>query len=283
MKPFFLVITFGIFFLSCKEPEKPITIKTNSIIIKKSTENLMPDSLNVYDEFSSYKEAIKLKLKTATPKIANELYTNYFKQNELLLSKILESELPILDKFYSDDPTDKKKIATLHTKLKKNNLEFDELGEGYVEITTISDFYSQLFSKYVTEDYKEYLYVISQENKTTYQSDAGLIITFKELGERIIYWENFINKYPDSKLLPQVKEDLKGYRLDYILGLDNTPTIERAGNVDTPFIYPENIAEFNRFNKKYPDSPTNTFIKIFRENYKNDNIYNLLEIEINKQ
>lgn len=87
----------------------------------------------------------------------------------------------------------------------------------------------------------------SEENKETYSVDAGLVISFKDLGDRVVSWENFMNKYPNSKLMKSVKEDYKMYHLDYLIGEDNTPTYERA--TEEKYIYPENIQEFNRFLK----------------------------------
>ena len=54
--------------------------------------------------------------------------------------------------------------------------------------------------------------------------------------------------------------------------MPNTPTIEEDENGKIKGIYEENMKEFNRFIKKYPNSPTVQFIEYFLKNYKNDDI-----------
>ncbi|WP_405246799.1 hypothetical protein [Cellulophaga sp. Asnod2-G02] len=231
---------------------------------------------NLYNTFLKNKKDVILNLKNTSSEQANELFEHYFKENNSLISQITGKEIPFLDKFYHEEELHKKNIKNLGEKLQKYDLEFDEIGEGYVEIKTVFNFYYKIFSNYVSDDYKEYLYLKSEENKTTYQSDAGLIISFKDLGERIISWENFINKYPNSKLLKNIKEEHKSYQLDYLIGLDNTPTTEGALRGREAYIYPENIVEFNRFQKKHPNSPTSKMVGFFKENFKNEKIINLL-------
>ena len=142
--------------------------------------------------------------------------------------------------------------------------------------------YYDVFKDYVTDDYKEYLKIWAKDDEELYQADAGLCISFEELGDRIARWENFLNKFPNSKLKTKVTVLLNSYREDYILGMDNTPT--RDGGYDgQPYtIIEENMKEFNRFMKKYPNSPTVELIKYFLENYQNDNIQELIQNKIKK-
>ena len=46
--------------------------------------------------------------------------------------------------------------------------------------------------------------------------------------------------------------------------------------------YEENMKEFNRFIKKYPNSPTVKLIEYFLENYKNKNISDVIQNMIQK-
>lgn len=67
-------------------------------------------------------------------------------------------------------------------------------------------------------------------------------------------------------LKEEVNEKLRLYKVNYLLGADFTPTIE--GNS----VHEENIEEFDRFMKEYPDSPTVELIKYFLDNYKDKDI-----------
>ncbi|SHF77089.1 tol-pal system YbgF family protein [Flavobacterium defluvii] len=280
MKKTFIVITFGVLLSSCKQTDKPASnkkeIKNDSIKTEIPAKTAQSD-LELLELFSKNKNEIILKLKSISNKDANALYEKYFEENGYLIHKIEEKSAGILDNFYSENETDKKNVKLLEQKLAKYQLKLEEIGEGYVEITTKNDFYYTIFKDYVTKDYKDYLYLKSEENKSLYSADAGLVISFKDLGDRIISWENFLTKYPDSKLIESVKDDYKRYQMDYLIGQDNTPTFENAA--EEKYIYPENIQEFDRFVKKYPKSPTVPLIALFKENFKNEKLYDMITTE----
>lgn len=289
---FFLILTF----CSCDEKKKNISIETKQLgkkeTIKTSNVNENDNNKNdYYENFKVEKENTIENLKNISKSDANNLYVNYCKINAKIINKINENEQIALEKFYYDDANSKNIIRKLNTKLLNIQLRFEEIGEGYVEITTIPDFYYNIFKNYVTEDYNEYLYLISEENKSLYSADAALAITFKELGDRIISWENFIKKYPKSELVKEVKLSLKNYQYDYIFGLDNTLTFERDFKNQTEtnkkilYINDENNEEFKRYLKLYPNSPTSKLINLFIENYKDkqeEEVFKLIRNEINK-
>lgn len=279
MRKLITLLAIIILLSACKKSENTTVsnsseIKNDSISADHSASEVISDSGSLLDLFTKKKDEIVLKLKSISAEEANALYEKYHEENGYLLHQIDEKEDRLLQNFYSEKDVDKKEIKLLNDKLVKHQLQFDELGEGIVEITTKPDFYYSIFKNYVTPDYKEYLLLQSEENKQPYSADAGLIISFKDLGDRVVSWEIFMNKYPNSTLMKSVKDEYKMYQLDYLIGEDNTPTYERAA--DEKYIYPENIQEFNRFLKKYPNSPTVPLIHIFMENFKNENIAEML-------
>lgn len=285
MRKIFVLIVSGILISACKQtdnksiPDKK-EIKKDSIKVEDSAQTIKSD-FGLLEQFSKNKNDVILKLKSiANKEAANALYDKYFEENNTLLGQLQEKESAVLDKFYNEEENAKREVKLLGEKLSKHQLEYFEIGEGYVEIETLPDFYYKIFKDYVTNDYKDYLYLKSEENKTLYSADAGLVISFKDLGDRIISWENFMTKYPDSKLFASVKEEYKNYQMDYLVGQDNTPTAEKA--TDEKYIYPENIQEFNRFVKKYPKSPTVPLINLFMENFKSESIFDILRTEQGK-
>lgn len=283
MKKILIVIIFGVLLSSCKKTEPAASnkkdIKNDSITTENLQQTSETDSEALLTSFSKKRLEVVQKLKTLSAEEANALYEKYSSENSSLLHAIMEKENTLLEKFYNEDEKDKEAVKLFGKELIKHQLNYDEIGEGIVEITTKNDFYYTIFKDYVTNDYKDYLYLISEENKMAYSSDAALIISFKDLGDRIISWENFMTKYPNSKLIPSVKEQYKFYQLDYLFGQDNTPTVERANDL---YIYPENIQEFDRFEKKYPKSPTVPLIHLFRENFKDENVSRLITDEQEK-
>lgn len=275
--------------VSCKEEtttSKPEEQKTtidsiatdNRSKSQKSTEELKI----LLSQFTDKKHKIQEKLKALTPEQANKLYESYLKDNVQDVMDIQNHEGHLLETnnyysyFYNDKGetiTPPDSIAVKVALLDKAGLEFWEIGEGYVDVRTQPDFYLSIFKNYVTDDYSDFIKINAEEDKVLYTADAGFVISFKDVGKRVLNWESFIRKHPDSKLITQAKEMYSDYQLGYLFGVDNTPTMEHPGTKP----YPENLVEFNSFIAQNPDSFTTRLVKIVLASTKN---YDDLKTEI---
>ena len=285
MKKIGLIILLIFSFLlltNCNKDEKKETVA-----VKYENKNpkikFSDDTYKLFEEFAENKKEIMEKLKTLNKEEANRLYEQYVEDNENTLYKIAQESEKFLDSIYygsEEEQFTEKDWNDTNKVLNKYDLELWDIGEGMVTIRELPHLYYDVFKDYVTDDYKEYLKIWAKDDEELYQADAGLSISFEELGDRIARWENFLNRYPNSTLKLKITALLNSYREDYILGMENTPT--RDGGYDgQPYtIIEENMKEFNRFMKKYPNSPTVELIKYFIENYKNENIYELIKSKI---
>ena len=213
------------------------------------------------ENFSKNKNEMLEKLKTLNKEEADKLYEQYLESNNTILEnlniehdKLLSGGINgIYNKDIAENFTDEEwKIANKF--LNKYDLELWYLARGTCIIKEVPDFYYKTFKDYVTDDYKEYLKITSKENEEHYVADSGLCITLEELGDRIVTWENFLEKYPNSKLNDKVNNICNSYRRDYILGV--------PGGI---YDYKESAEEYNRFIKKYPDSPTTELLGYYLE------------------
>ena len=213
------------------------------------------------ENFSKNKNEMLEKLKTLNKEEADKLYEQYLERNNIILEnlniehdKFLSGGInDIYNKDTAENFTDEEwKIANKF--LNKYDLELWYLARGSCIIREVPDFYYKTFKDYVTDDYKEYLKITSKENEEHYVADSGLCITLEELGDRIVTWENFLEKYPNSKLNDKVNNICNSYRRDYILGV--------PGGI---YDYKESAEEYNRFIKKYPDSPTTELLGYYLE------------------
>ena len=213
------------------------------------------------ENFSKNKNEMLEKLKTLNKEEADELYEQYLERNNIILEnlniehdKFLSGGINgIYNKDTAENFTDEEmKIANKF--LNKYDLELWYFARGSYIIREVPDFYYKTFKDYVTDDYKEYLKITSNENEEHYVADSGLCIPLEELGDRIVTWENFLEKYPNSKLNDKVNNICNSYRRDYILGV--------PGGI---YDYKESAEEYNRFIKKYPDSPTTELLGYYLE------------------
>ena len=211
------------------------------------------------ENFSKNKNEMLEKLKTLNKEEADELYEQYLERNNIVLENLnIEHDKLLSGGIYNNEDTSENftdeewKIANKF--LNKYDLELWYLARGTCIIKEVPDFYYKTFKDYVTDDYKEYLKITSKENEEHYVADSGLCITLEELGDRIVTWENFLEKYPNSKLNDKVNNICNSYRRDYILGV--------PGGI---YDYKESAEEYNRFIKKYPDSPTTELLGYYLE------------------
>ena len=211
------------------------------------------------ENFSKNKNEMLEKLKTLNKEETDKLYEQYLESNNTILENLnIEHDKLLSGGIYNNEDTSENftdeewKIANKF--LNKYDLELWYLARGTCIIKEVPDFYYKTFKDYVTDDYKEYLKITSKENEEHYVADSGLCITLEELGDRIVTWENFLEKYPNSKLNDKVNNICNSYRRDYILGV--------PGGI---YDYKESAEEYNRFIKKYPDSPTTELLGYYLE------------------
>ncbi|WP_312510397.1 hypothetical protein [Chryseobacterium culicis] len=236
-----------------------------------------------------YRTRIEKEMAGNSPEQNDKVYEDYVKIRGKYTECLMNLHTDVLDKYvnyYNGDkdqyifPDNVKEIAS---ELKKAGLEFREVGEGMTEIWTIPGYYSSLFKSKVTPDYKAYISQTDKESETNYAADAGLMISWEQLGDRLMFWENFMNTYPQSKLIKTVQQDYNYYLSDYLLGMDNTPTYEREPDTGTGKLNDENRMEFNRIIKKYPNSNTAKKAKeimiLFDAQTPVDQIYERINVE----
>jgi hypothetical protein len=220
-------------------------------------------------QFKTATEKIKEQGKNANPEQANALYDKLVADNNELINKMILSESGLLDEYYTHfSGTDNKPDDEVTTKsriLEKAGLEIWDIGEGIAEIRTVPDYYKNIFSARVTKDYQAYIDILAEDDKTLYQADAAINISWQDLGKRVINWENFTLNYPESKLIKEAAGWYKLYRYAFFNGYDNTPT----GEHDSDKLYPEVKEAFEKFVVKYPSSPSTPYVKQLLESRNN--------------
>ena len=242
---------------------------------------------DILDNFVENKKSVIERLKTSKPEEANEIYNDYLKISQLIIENINTEHLDFLNNIYNKDSEyyfTEKDWKTANKFLNNYDLEIFDLAETEVRIIEVPNYYYNIFKDYVTDDYREYLEITYKENEEPYFTDGSILVPYDKIADRLLTWENFLKKYPNSDLAEIANEKCNIYRRIYILGSDNSPTREGGWENNELFYIPENnLKEFNRFIEKYPDSPTVELIKFYLENYKNIDVDTLLSEKIDKE
>ena len=242
---------------------------------------------DILDNFVENKKSVIERLKISTPEEANEIYNDYLKISQLIIENINTEHLDFLNNIYNKDSEyyfTEKDWKTANKFLNNYDLEIFDLAETEVRIMEVPNYYYNIFKDYVTGDYREYLEITYKENEEPYYTDGSILVSYDKIADRLLTWENFLKKYPNSDLAEIANEKCNTYRRIYILGSDNAPTREGGWENNELFYIPENnLKEFNRFIEKYPDSPTVELVKFYLENYKNKDVVTMLNEKIDKE
>ena len=234
-------------------------------------------SNDLLEEFKKNKEEVIKELKTSSKEEANEIYEKYSVDNDKILEKINEIEDEIFStEFYKDGNIEKDKLNKQNKFLDSYGLEVIQIEDGFMLIEK-NKFYYNLFKNFVTDDYKEFLKLRS-EDIDYLESSNSFDKYFEIIGDKIVAWEKFLEKYPDSKLKRKAQNMSYTYRAGYIFRLTSSETRESLMNGKAN----DAVKEFNRFIKKYPNSPTSDIIKYYLENYKEEDIDTLISKKLNK-
>ncbi|WP_427170550.1 tetratricopeptide repeat protein [Fusobacterium nucleatum] len=235
------------------------------------------ESNDLLKEFKKNKEEVINKLKTSSKEEANEIYEKYSVDNDKILEKINEIDVEMLDNtFYKDGNIEKDKLNKQNKFLDSYGLEVIQIEDGFMLIEK-NKFYYNLFKNFVTDDYKEFLKLRSED--IDYFEDSNSFDKYLEIiANKIVAWEKFLEKYPDSKLKRKAQNISYTYRAGYIFRLTSSETRESLMNGKGN----EAVTELNRFIRKYPNSPTTDIIKYYLENYKEEDINTLISKKLNK-
>lgn len=192
------------------------------------------------------------------------------------LERLLEKENSSIDGVYYvndlldllNDPQKPKKDPRVQALIKlmhHNGLQFD-MSEGNIYISIQPDFLYKNFQPYLSIPYQEFLAIEKKEKAERCTEDAGLRISFDELGNRIIIWENFLKEYPDFEFNKEIREKNNWYLKLFLRGLNNSPLFSYSDDL----LNPEIKIAYENYIQKNGESQSGKLVKGF---------YDLLQTE----
>jgi hypothetical protein len=137
-------------------------------------------------------------------------YYEMFLNNQDLVNKL------------NDNKNDDSQVKQFKITLDQNGLRLSKTEGGYYIDEKPTYLYSN-FKNLVSRSISEFLLIRSKELEEGFSENAKLLISFNSLGDRIITWENYLNKYPASPLSAEAKFSYHLYLNTFITGLDNSP------------------------------------------------------------
>lgn len=244
---------------SIKQETKADSIKQTANI--DSIKQVLAKTTDPLKRIKLHEQVIDLTIEAATPEERCRIFDDFNTQVEKELLKINEHESYFLDHYYEfrmDDEGNEKEphdsIIQKEQYYKKYGIDIEDLGEGIVELALPTKFYTK-YVKLLPKYYQDFWHLLKDSENIA--PDAGLIITWRELGNLLARYEAYVKEYPTQKeLFCRLQDAYKFLQSAFLFGVDNTSTVDFDSVVDKKV-----KEEWKRFIKTYPDSPTTPFIK----------------------
>ncbi len=272
MKVFFWFTFLILTVYSCKQKPKK---QDSAEQVQKQAEPVTTNPLKTYADFIKTLDTTKVTSVSSAATKFDEVFANAdtvkADSGFVLFHHLYTSVESYLNEEHIKDPTDytayvsensspksaKTAKADEHIKkLRQNGFTID-ISEGQTYIKQERDFLIKYFYPRVSTAMKEYLVQVNIENKQGLTEDAALKITPIELGNRILFWEDFIKRNPSFVFIQDIKEKQKGNITFLLEGIDNSPLFE-AGSYKLRNEYAE---AFKNIIQNKPESTTAALVK----------------------
>lgn len=126
-----------------------------------------------------------------------------------------------------DDPSLFKKMSPRDQYLVNNKnkayIDLQYVGEGLYEYRRHPKFLLELFAPHLPIEQREFIQKMALDNQEIFTNDSALSIEWSQLAERALYWEKYIQQYPDSYFIKDANTLFDEYSYYLFLGTDNTP------------------------------------------------------------
>src|SRR5699024_9859039 len=175
---------------------------------------------------------------------------------QVVLNRVSDKGKLDMDKINSIEDEEFKKFldTLLEGKYKLSNIE----GAFYPVID-----YSKYkeYNKYLPEEMVGYIEIKNIEEENPFLIGTSLVITWDELGDRIIAVEEYLRKYPDTVKIEDMLKLYGDYLLIYLQGVKDTQNYD----YDTKVVYDDVIASYKKLVSENKNSITKDIVEKYLE------------------
>jgi hypothetical protein len=105
------------------------------------------------------------------------------------------------------------------------------MSEGMVYLDVLPDYFSELFKDHVSPALSEYLAIRELELAEGFSEDAGLVISFEQVYQRVLRWEKLVQENPDFILVDWASNYWETYLETLLTGMDNSRVFDFEGEL----------------------------------------------------
>ncbi|WP_040660337.1 hypothetical protein [Neisseria shayeganii] len=223
-----------------------------------------PMPADLFQQFAWRTRQVQNALQHATPEQATALYRQHQQDIRSLLQTLNQQEEAFLAHDYhnmmeydaeSDSHRPNAELREKQRRLAALGLQYEHVGEGIILISVLPDYYLKLFGRHLPADEHDFLYLQTKHERSAAE-DAGLTLSWDQLGKRLHEWENWLQQHPDSPRQAQANCQYRRHQMLYLEGIDNTPATDHQGR-----LLPEVKRSWQAFAQTHPNSDTTHLIE----------------------
>jgi hypothetical protein len=282
-----LLLSSVLFLVQCTGSNQPETVTTDSLavadtaaavqdtVIATSAYEEKLKTLPFTEESSSLLglELFKSTYKTDNPEENDKALLAYLKFQERLLDS-LDYHLPEregydkLNTLMSDSIAPEAKF--IEKEIQKKGLALGQ-SEGTLYYKPYPQVIGNYFMEYLTPSTKEYYKQFLKETNQSFSEDAGLLISPKDVADRLIFWDKFLAANPEHFFAADAKNRYNSYLYALLIGMDNTPAFDQEDHK----LRQEFSEAYVYVSKNFPGTKTakiiNEYLNVLAENRNTEN------------
>lgn len=132
--------------------------------------------------------------------------------------------------------------------------------EGAPYIAEYPDYLAQHFYALLSPRMQRFLDQYQEEVRQGFSEDATLVISPRQVGERLVFWERFSEQHPDFPLRADIRLRTRSYQFALLEGTDNTPAFDyESGQLTLEF-----EQTYDYLIGKYPDTDLGRLLKAYQ-------------------
>lgn len=215
--------------------------------------NKLSDTIKIIDNKSKMEEihAVQRQLKACLPTADNDVVLQWLEDYQAMYSRFLgvddynddEAFYAIYDSLEQGKKATVAQLKQVNPRTRylislvesKADVSILYIGEGIFVFHHDLQAMADLFAPYLSSDQSEFVERMAEDNQNIFWNDAAVAVSFDEVIDRAIFWENYIQQYPDSYFIKDAQELFDLYRYVIFFGSDNTRWTDDAV---TEFIEP---------------------------------------------
>ncbi len=281
MKLIFTLLLAGLALMTACQPTKQQEISAPKL---DSLEQVFARATDPLDRIQLKRQISDLKMGSASPEERCRIFDEFAALVGEAIGVINQRELDYLARYFEYHSDYEGNEVSAPDSIQKKEQYYRErgvqpvhLGEGIVEFFPSSDLYAPLLRQ-LPDYYQEHWQLLRSSEHLT--ADAGLCISWRELGDLVARYEVYPKKFPKAtEFFTRLSAEYQYLQHLYLIGVDNTPTFETADST----LLPEVRSEWLRFIKAYPDSPTAQIARGLLEMNTYDSYGTLHDFVVKKQ